>query len=83
MADRWDPEAFQAWSRIVRDFCITFVGAFMLVWQTVFAEEPSALIIGAGLGALGLPPVLRIDQLVKRNDEETKETKEDRWSHLP
>ncbi len=67
MADRdaWNHDAVQAWQRIFRDVVAVTVGAFMLVWQTVFAVTPNALLIGAGLVALGLPPALRIDEKLR------------------
>ncbi len=52
----WD-----AWMRIIRDTVIVLIGSFMLVFETVFAANPNAYIIGAGLVALGLPPALRLD----------------------
>ncbi len=52
----WD-----AWMRIVRDTVIVVVGTFMLVYETVFIQNPNAYVIGAGLVALGLPPALRLD----------------------
>lgn len=48
----------------------------MLVWQTVFAVTPNALIIGAGLVALGLPPALRIDEKIRQRIQ--GETEEER-----
>lgn len=38
----------------------------MLVWQTVFAVTPNALLVGAGLVALGLPPALRLEDKLGR-----------------
>jgi hypothetical protein len=52
----WD-----AWMRIVRDTAIVSVGTFMLIFETVFAANPNAYLIAAGLAALGLPPALRLD----------------------
>jgi len=70
--DTWD-----AWVRIARDSLIVLVGTFMLVYETVFAAEPNAYLIGAGLAALGLPPALRMDlrtsaerRMKGRRDEE-------------
>ena len=54
--DEWD-----AWLRIARDTLIVAVGTFMLVFETVFAHNPNAYLIGGGLAALGLPPALRLD----------------------
>lgn len=54
-------EAWDSWLRIFRDSLIVIVGAFMLVFETVFAQNPNAYLIGAGLAALGLPPALRLD----------------------
>lgn len=64
---RPDPSALRAWQRIFRDFTCVVVGAFMLVWQTVFAATPNALIVGAGLVALGLPPAFRFAENGKDN----------------
>lgn len=54
-------ELWDSYVRITRDLLIVFVGTFMLVFETVFAPNPNAYIIGAGLAALGLPPALRLD----------------------
>lgn len=68
---RWNPEVFKAWQRIIRDTVITILGTFMLVWQTVFVLTPQPLLVGAGLFLLGVPPALRLDDLIrKRKDEE-------------
>lgn len=63
MADgRWTPEEARAWARIGRDFLLLLLGAFLLVWQTVFAVTPQPLIVGAGLVVLGFPPALRLGE---------------------
>lgn len=64
------PEAFRAWQRIFRDFVIVIVGAFMLVYATVFQASPSPYVIGGGLAALGLVPALRLDELLSGGRKE-------------
>lgn len=55
--------------RILRDLMITFVGAFILVYETVWAKEPNWELIGAALTCFGLPPALRVD-LRRKGDTE-------------
>lgn len=55
-----DPQAWDAWRRIFRDFICVLVGAFMLIWATVFQHPPNYLIVGGGLLALGLPLPFRV-----------------------
>lgn len=74
-----DLTAWTSWLRIFRDALIVSVGTFMLVYETVFARTPNVELIGAGLVALGLPPVLRLD--VRRTDDSNDD--DDKWSHLP
>jgi hypothetical protein len=66
---RIDPEEIKAWQRIGRDFTLVVVGAFMLVYETAFVVVPNVVIVGAGLLALGLPPALRLDEIVRRGDD--------------
>jgi hypothetical protein len=54
----------RAWARIARDVVITVLGAFILIWQTVFAVSTNPLLVGAGLLLLGLPPAFRVDQVL-------------------
>ncbi len=77
--------SLHVWQRIIRDTVITILGAFMLVWQTVFATTPNALVIGAGLVLLGLPPAFRVDQAIRGRTQNLDEREgfEDKWSHLP
>jgi hypothetical protein len=67
----WD-----SWLRLLRDTLIVIVGAFMLVYETVFAKQPNIDIIAAGLTMLGLPMVLRIDTRSSRDrdQDERKDT---------
>lgn len=64
-----DLETLRAWQRIFRDFVIVVIGAFILIYETVLAKAPNPYLIGAGLAALGLPPVLRLD---RAKEEENK-----------
>jgi len=68
--DRLDPKEVSAWERIIRDAVVVVVGAFMLLYETVFVTTPNALIIGAGLLALGLPPALRVDEIIRNRNGE-------------
>lgn len=65
-----DPDALKAWQSIFRDVVITILASFMLVFETVFAHEPNAYIIGAGLTLLGIPPALRLDRTRRRNADD-------------
>lgn len=56
-----DLETLRAWQRIFRDFVIVVIGAFILIYETVYAKTPNPYLIGAGLAALGLPPALRLN----------------------
>ncbi len=55
-------ERWRVWQRIFRDFVIVTVGAFMLVHETLWNKDPNVYLIGAGLAALGVPPLLRLDE---------------------
>lgn len=70
MARDFDRETVGFIQRTVRDFAAVAVGVFMLVWQTVFTTTPNPLLIGAGLVLLGLPPALRVDQFISRENGE-------------
>lgn len=65
-----DPDALKAWQSIFRDVVITVVAAFMLIYSTVFAAEPNAYVIGAGLTLLAAPAALRIDTGRRRNGDD-------------
>ena len=67
------PEALRQWQAIFRDTVITVLAAFMLVFETVFADSPNAYIIGAGLTLLGIPPALRLDTWRRKADESAKD----------
>lgn len=43
----------QAWS-IARDAFALVVGAFMLIWETVFAKQAQSILVVAGVAALGI-----------------------------
>lgn len=58
------PDDWRAWQRVFRDTVLVVVGAFMLIYETVWAPNPNAYLVGAGLAALGLAPVLRLDQIM-------------------
>lgn len=64
---KWTPAELRQGQRILRDFTILFLGAFILLWQTLFVATPNPLLIGAGLVLLGLPPAFRLDA---RNGED-------------
>ncbi len=72
----WTPELASQWQRIFRDIVAAAVGAFMLIWQTVFVMTPNALIIGAGLVALGLPSALRLDERLRGEARAAEKTEE-------
>jgi len=84
-----DTELWDAWIRILRDTLIVALGAFMLIFETVFAANPSAELIGAGLALFGLPPVLRLDlrqsgeKKPRRRRPDPPDEDDERWSHLP
>lgn len=63
------PETAKAWIGIARDLATVCIGVLMLVYETV-SDNPNAYIIGAGLAALGLPPVLRLDSKRRNPDDE-------------
>ncbi len=65
----WTPEVVGQWQRIINGLISESVGAFMLIWQTVFASQPSALLVGAGLLAIGVPPALGIDRRLQARSE--------------
>lgn len=82
-----NPEVIDQWVQIIRDLCIIVVGAFMLIYETVFTPVPNYLIVGGGLTLFGVPPALRIDQVRRRKKgkegAEPKEREfEEKWSHL-
>jgi len=56
------PDEFRAWVRVLRDFAIVGIGAFILVHEEVAVRTPNPYLIAAGLIALGLPPALRVDE---------------------
>lgn len=59
------PKVVREWVRIFRDVAIVVVAGFMLVFETVFAAGPNPIIIGAGLTLLGIPPALRLDEVLR------------------
>jgi hypothetical protein len=67
------PETLRAWQRVIRDFVMIVVGTFMIVFGVLTIREPTVLtvVLGAGLGMFGLPPVLRFDES-RRNTPEDK-----------
>lgn len=65
-----DIETFRAWQRIFRDLLIVAIGAFILIYETVVAPVPDPYLIGAGLTALGVPPLLRVNLTKERQREE-------------
>lgn len=64
-----DPEAVRAWQRIIRDTVIVLVGAFMLLYETIFARPADWQIIAAALACFGLPPALRLDLRRDKEDQ--------------
>lgn len=50
---------------IARDLILSTLGIFMLVHETL-SGSPQPLIVGAGLVLLGLPPALRLDEILRR-----------------
>lgn len=65
-----DPKLAAQWLGILRDTVIVLVGAFLLVYEAVWAKEADWQIIAAALTCFGLPPVLRLDI---RNGKKTEE----------
>lgn len=65
-----NPEAANAWMRILRDAAIVLVAVFMLVHETVTGGQPNAYVIGAGLALLGVPPALRLDSKRREKSDE-------------
>lgn len=59
------PRVVREWVRIFRDIAIVFVATFMLIFETVFAPSPNVYVIGAGLTLLGIPPALRLDEVLR------------------
>jgi hypothetical protein len=64
------PEQLRTWQNIFRDVTITVLAAFMLVYETVFTQNPNPYLIGAGLTLLGIPPALRLDHRRNRDTHE-------------
>lgn len=60
----------RAWQGIFRDALMTVLAAFMLIFETVFADIPNPVIIGAGLTLLGIPAALRLDSLRRKDADE-------------
>jgi membrane protein insertase Oxa1/YidC/SpoIIIJ len=56
------PEVFRAWHRVFRDFALVAVATFIMIWQTVAASDPNAILVGAAIAIYGLPPFLRLDE---------------------
>ncbi len=65
----WTPDTARQWQRIFNEVLAEGVGAFMLIWQTVFTDSPSPLLVGAALLALGTPVTRRIDGKLQERDE--------------
>lgn len=42
----------------------------MLVYEVAFQVRPNAIVIGAGLSLLGLPPIFRLDEWLGRGANE-------------
>lgn len=63
------PEAARQWQAIFRDLVITLLATFMLLYETVFAKEPNAYIIGAGLTLMGAPFAIRLDTWRRKADD--------------
>lgn len=66
------PETAQAWQRVLRDAALSVVGTFCLIFGVVWVHEPTRLsiVLGCGLSALGVPPLLRVDE--RRRQGKTK-----------
>lgn len=64
-----NPETVRAWQRIARDTVIVIAGVFMLIYETVAADNPNAAIIGAALACFALPPALRYRGLGHDKDD--------------
>ena len=58
-----DSEAFFQWQRGLRELTATLCGAFLLVYGGIEIRDPTllALVLGAGLTALGLPGTWWLD----------------------
>lgn len=64
-----DPAVIRQWQSIFRDTLIVVVGAFILLYETMFARIVDWHLIAAALTCFGLPPALRVD-LRKRGEKE-------------
>lgn len=70
------PEKFEAWRRVLRDFAIVGIGAFMLIYGTLHSRQLSApiltILLGGGFTAFGLLPVLYSSgwRITKNGDED-------------
>lgn len=63
-----NPDNFNAWVPIFRDFVIVLLATFILGYETVWTPDPNAYLIGAALTMLGAPAAMRVDQLRKRTN---------------
>jgi hypothetical protein len=71
--DREHADAVRAYIRILRDAALVFVGAFILIHETLTNQEPNPVLIGAGLVLLGLPPALRADEWIRGGRDSERE----------
>ncbi len=62
----WNPEVVSQWQKTLGGIVSISVGGFMLIWETVYADTASPLLVGAGLLALGVPVTLPIDAMLRR-----------------
>ncbi len=66
---RLTPAVADQWFRIFRDILVASVGAFMLVYATVWERPPNEFVIGGALGLFGLIPAIRFDERRRGKDE--------------
>lgn len=65
------PQGVQTWTRAFRDVFILGLGGFLLIYETLATGgNPNALLVGAGLTLVGVPPLLRLDEFLGRKNGE-------------
>lgn len=65
-------ETARAWVRILRDLLLVLGGLFILIHETVSSGPPDPVLIAAGVGLMGVPPVLRLDRSREETDDDGK-----------
>ncbi|MDQ3671683.1 MAG: hypothetical protein M3364_04490 [Actinomycetota bacterium] len=64
-----DPEVVRAWLRVLRDFVIVVVAAFLLVHEALAVRAPDPTLVGAGLALLLGPAALRADEWLRKREK--------------